>query len=171
MTPDLVREFGLLTLGTRLRRLGERLQLQTQAVLESSDLSVPVSHFPLLAALDRHGALSVGSLAEAIGVSQPAVTRQLGRLEADGLVESLVAAGDQRLREIQLSAAGRQLVTRAKRLSWPAIEAAVADACGADGPRLLAALAALEDALAAEPLDQRAARLAVPKKRARRASA
>ena len=92
MTPDLVREFGLLTLGTRLRRLGERLQLQTQAVLAASDLTVPVSHFPLLAALDRHGALSVGSLAEAIGVSQPAVTRQLGRLQADGLVEDIITA-------------------------------------------------------------------------------
>lgn len=169
MTPDLVREFGLLTLGTRLRRLGERLQQQTQAVLESSDLTVPASHFPLLAALDRHGALCVGSLAEAIGVSQPAVTRQLGKLQADGLVESQAATGDQRLREVLLTKAGRQLVARAKRVSWPAVEAAVTDACGADGPKLLAALAALEDALAAQPLAERAQRLAL--KRARHASA
>lgn len=170
MTPDLVREFGLLTLGTRLRRLGERLQLQTQTVLEASDLSVPASHFPVLAALDRHGALSVGGLAEAIGVSQPAVTRQLGKLEADGLLQSQPVPGDQRLREVTLTTAGRQLVTRAKRLSWPAIEAAVTDACGADGPKLLAALTALEDALAEEPLAERAARLAA-KPRGRHARA
>lgn len=160
MTADLVREYGLLTLGTRLRRLGERLQQQTQAVLASADLELPASHFPLLAALDRDGALSVGALAEAIGVSQPAVTRQLTRLEADALVESRPVRGDQRLREVVLSKAGQQLVTRAKRLTWPQIEAAVADACGDEGPRLLAALAALEDALAAQPLHERARRLA-----------
>ena len=169
MTADLVREYGMLTLGTRLRRLGERLQQQTQEVLAAADLPVPVSHFPLLAALDRDGALSVGGLAEAIGVSQPAVTRQLGRLEDDGLVESRTATGDQRLREVVLSKAGQQLVTRARRLTWPQIEAAVADACGADGPRLLGALAALEDALQAQTLGQRAARLAT--RRARHASA
>lgn len=160
MSDDLVREFGLLTLGTRLRRLGERLQQQTQVVLAAADLPVPASHFPLLAALDRDGSLSVGALAEAIGVSQPAVTRQLGRLESDGLVESLPAPGDQRLREVSLTKAGRQLVSRAKRLTWPVIEAAVADACGSQGPRLLASLAALEDALAREPLGERAGRLA-----------
>lgn len=169
MTADLVREYGLLTLGTRLRRLGERLQQQTQGVLASAGLEVPASHFPLLAALDRDGSLSVGALAEAIGVSQPAVTRQLGRLADDGLVESRPVPGDQRLREVALSKAGQQLVTRAKRLTWPQIEAAVADACGDEGPRLLAALAALEDALALQPLHERAQRLAG--RRSRHASA
>ncbi|MGH8201084.1 MAG: MarR family winged helix-turn-helix transcriptional regulator [Steroidobacteraceae bacterium] len=158
MITDIVRELGHLTLGSRLKRLGERLQSQTQVVLEEADMSVPASHFPLLAALDRLGPLSVGELAQAVGISQPGVSRMLENLQSDGLVTSQRHKGDRRLRPIVLTKAGQQLITRAKQLTWPRIEAAVAEACaGASGP-LLAQLAALEEALAATPLHVRAAR-------------
>ena len=51
MKQDVVKELGLLALGTRLKRIGERLQAQTQEVLEASGMETPASHFPLLAAL------------------------------------------------------------------------------------------------------------------------
>ena len=53
MIIDIVRELGHLTLGTRLKRLGERLQAQTQVLLAAADIGLPASHCPLLAALDR----------------------------------------------------------------------------------------------------------------------
>jgi DNA-binding MarR family transcriptional regulator len=159
MVRDVVREMGHLSLGSRLKRLGERLQAQTQALLAAAQISVPASHFPVLAALDLLGPLSVGELARAVGISQPGVSRMLENLQSDGLVASQRLGGDRRLRPIVLTKAGRQLVARAKRLTWPRIEAAVADACaGASGP-LLAQLSALEEALAAAPLHVRAARI------------
>jgi DNA-binding MarR family transcriptional regulator len=82
----------------------------------------------------------------------------LERLESEGLVKSERARGDRRVRPVTLTRSGRQLAARSKAILWPRIEAAVADACaGATGP-LLAQLAALEDALAAAPLQVRAAR-------------
>lgn len=159
MTEDAVKKLGYLALGTRLKRLGERLQAQTGVMLEQADISLPSSHFPVLAALDRLGSLSVGELTEALGVSQPGVTRLLDKLETEGLVESTQSANDRRVRTVALSKAGRQLISRSKREVWPIIEATVADACGGGDGSLLAALAALEDALAAEPLDIRAERL------------
>jgi DNA-binding MarR family transcriptional regulator len=160
MVRDVVRELGYLTLGSRLKRIGERLQGQAQALLEEAGISLSASCFPLLAALDRFGPLSVGELAEAVGVSQPGVTRVLDRLESEGLVKSKAPRGDRRVRPIALTPAGRQLIGRVKRVAWPKIEAAVADACaGAAGP-LLTQLAVLEDALAASPLRRRAARVA-----------
>lgn len=171
MNTDIVRELGFLTLGTRLKRIGERLQAHTQQLLGSSGLALPASHFPALAALDRLGPLSVGQIAQAIGVSQPGVTRQLGNLEAAGYVEAEAAGADLRLRTIRLTGAGRQLITHAKRSSWPVIEAAVADACGAGGRTLLAQLAALEDALEAQTLGERAERLAAAPRRKRHATA
>lgn len=158
MTEDVVKELGYLTLGTRLKRLGERLQSQTQVLLEAVGTAVPASHFPILAALDRVGALNVGDLTEAVGVSQPGVTRMLDKLEADGLVRSAQSAGDRRVRTIELSKAGRQLIARSKRVAWPLIEAAVAEACAGGARSLLTALAALEEALAAAPLNARAER-------------
>ena len=159
MVTDIVRELGHLTLGSRLKRLGERLQAQTEVMLAEADIGLPASHCPLLAALDRLGALSVGELAQAVGVSQPGVSRMLEKLQSDGFVASRRLKGDRRLRPIVLTKAGRQLIARSKDLAWPRVEAAVADACaGASGP-LLAQLSALEEALAAAPLHARAARI------------
>jgi DNA-binding MarR family transcriptional regulator len=159
MVEDVVKELGYLTLGTRLKRLGERLQAQTQVLLEHADVDLPASHFPLLAALERLGAMNVGELTEAVGMSQPGVTRLLDKLEAEGLVRSMQLADDRRVRTIALTKSGRQLTSRSKRIAWPMIEAAVADACAGPARPLLATLAALEDALAAAPLSVRTERL------------
>lgn len=159
MIDDVVKELGYLTLGTRLKRLGERLQSQTQVLLEAAGADLPASHFPVLAALDRLGPMSVGDLTEAVGVSQPGVTRLLDKLEADGWVRSEQLAGDRRVRTIELSKAGRQLISKSKRAAWPVIEAAVADACEGGAQSILPALAALEGALALLPLSARAERL------------
>ena len=159
MTIDIVRELGHLTLGTRLKRLGERLQAQTQVLLADAAIGLPASHCPVLAALDRLGPLSVGELAQAIGISQPGISRMLESLESDGLVASQRSAGDRRSRSITLTKGGRELVARAKQLAWPKVESAVADACAGGSGSLLARLSALEDALAEGPLHVRAARI------------
>src|SRR5256885_16046201 len=94
---DVVKELGYLTLGTRLKRLGERLQAQTQVLLEGAGIGFPASHFPILAALERLGPLSVGELTEALGVTQPGVTRLLDKLESEGWVQSGQLANDRRV--------------------------------------------------------------------------
>ena len=53
MITDIVRELGHLALGSRLKRLGERLQAQTQVMLAQADISVPASHLPVLAEIGR----------------------------------------------------------------------------------------------------------------------
>jgi len=156
---DVVKELGYLALGTRLKRLGERLQAQTQVVLESAGIDVPAAHFPVLAALGRLGALSVGELTEAVGMSQPGVTRLLDKLAADGLVQSSQSVADRRVRTIELTKSGRQLISKAQRSVWPIVEAAVADACAGPARSLLPVLTALEDALARTSLNERAQRL------------
>src|SRR5579872_2405247 len=158
MVEDVVRELGYLTLGSRLKRIGERLQAQAQVLMKEAGISLTASHYPFLAALDRLGPLSVGELAEAVGVSQPGVTRILEKLQEEGLVTSGKTVGDRRVRPVVLTRAGRQLISRSRQAVWPRIEAAVTDACaGLSGP-LLAQLVALEDALAKAPLHVRAAR-------------
>ncbi|HEY9107500.1 MAG TPA: MarR family transcriptional regulator [Roseateles sp.] len=155
MVEDVVRELGHLSLGTRLKRIGETLQAQTQAVLAAHGFEQPAAYFPLLAALDRLGPLSVGELSQAIGVSQPVITRSLRGLEDDGLIGSETSEEDRRVRRIALSRKGRGLVQRSQREAWPAIEAAVAQACDGLKGDLLTQLAALEDALAEMSLQQR----------------
>lgn len=156
---DVVQVLGHLTLGTRLRRIGERLQADTQALLERSGFDVPAAHFPVLVALDRLGPLSVGELALALGIRQPGVTRTVNRLEARGWVVSGRDERDLRVRRLTLTPEGQQLVARSRRDVWPRIEAAVADACSELSGPLLDQLTALEQALATTPLAERARRL------------
>ncbi|GAB4069123.1 MarR family transcriptional regulator [Ancylobacter sonchi] len=153
---DILRALGHLALGSRLKRLGEQLQADTQHLLDELDPLLPSGQHPFLAALDRLGPLTVGDLAQALGVSQPGVTRTVVRLVERGLVETGPGPDDQRQKIVALSAAGRELVEAAKAELWPRIDAAVAELCaGLDGP-LLAQLAAIEDRLAAAPLHRRA---------------
>jgi DNA-binding MarR family transcriptional regulator len=159
MSTDVIEELGYLALGTRLKRLGERLQAQTQGLLEEAGIELPASHFPILAGLDRLGPLSVGEIAEAVGMSQPGVTRMLDKLQSDGWVKSTSTSGDRRVRTIALTAAGEKLVASSKRTVWPRIESAVADACKGRGESLLPALAALEESLMEASLSARADRL------------
>lgn len=155
MVEDVVKELGHLSLGTRLKRIGESLQAQTQAVLAARGFEQPAAWFPLLAALDRLGPLSVGELSQAVGVSQPVITRSLRGLEDEGLIGSEASQQDRRVRRIALSCKGQMLVERSQSAAWPAIEAAVAQACAGLEGDLLAQLAALEDALIEAPLMQR----------------
>lgn len=156
---DVVRSLGLLCLGTRLKRIGEQLQQDAQALLEDETPALPASQHPLLAALDRLGPLTIGDLALALGVTQPGVTRHVSRLTKLRLVELDTRRDDQRQRVVRLSPSGQQLVDMAKRSIWPRLEGAVADLCaGLDGP-LLVQLAAIEDGLKEASLAVRAERV------------
>ncbi len=153
---DVVRELGLLSLGTRLKRIGDRLQADTQEIMNGFELSLTSAQFPYLAALDRLGPLAIGELSQALGVAQPGVTRSINQLGGLGFVEVVPVSGDQRRRVIALSQRGRSLVAKARDEIWPRIEAAVADLCGESSTDLLALLGAMEDGLSQRTLAQRA---------------
>jgi hypothetical protein len=53
-TEDIVRSFGFLTLGSRLKRIGERLQADTQRIMDDMELALQASQYPFLASVDRH---------------------------------------------------------------------------------------------------------------------
>jgi len=155
MVEDIVRTYGYLTLGSRMRRIGERLQADTQRIMDEMGVPLQASQYPLLAALDRLGALPIGELAAAVGITQPGATRSVGQLARIGMVRAVPAPDDQRQRIVSLTRKGEEQVEYAKRAVWPRIEAAVADLCDGLGGPLLVQLAAIEDGLAALPLERR----------------
>jgi DNA-binding MarR family transcriptional regulator len=156
---DIVRRGGHMTLGSRLKRLGERMQGDVARFMEEVGIGGQPSVPPLLAALEGKDSLTINELVEAVGISQPGVTRSIGQLERAGLVEIRRTQNDRRSKAVALTQKGRDLVGRCREELWPYIEAAVADVCaGLDGP-LLNQLAAIEEALAEKPLDRRAAEM------------
>ncbi|HEY6631891.1 MAG TPA: MarR family transcriptional regulator [Rhizobiaceae bacterium] len=155
MVEDVVRALGFLTLGTRMKRLGEWLQADTQRIIDGLGAPLQASQYPFLAAVDRLGPITVGELADAIGITQPGATRTVGQLVELGVLESATAPDDQRRRIVSLTEEGKRLVAAAKRDVWPRIKDAIASLCAdVDGP-LLDQLTTIEDGLAAVPLDHR----------------
>ena len=152
---DVIRDMGAGFLGSRLKRLGERMQAGAARVLSAAGLEVQPAHMPLLVALDGH-ALTVGQLVQAVGISQPGVTRGVGQLARLGLVRAETGI-DQRQRRISLTDDGAAAVARAKLFVWPQVTEAVERLLGGRSSDLLAIIADVEDALAVTPLDDLAA--------------
>lgn len=158
MVDDVVREMGYLTLGSRFRRIGERFQSEVQRMLDDLGLPVQSSQLPALAAIDRLGPLTVGDLADAIGITQPGATRIMTQLSEIGLFDVRQSSEDQRRRLISLTDKGRQLVETSRRDLWPRIDAAVAEICSDLTGPLLEQLTAIERDLETTPLHRRIAR-------------
>jgi GNAT superfamily N-acetyltransferase len=152
---DVIREMGAGFLGSRLKRLGERMQAGAAKVIAGAGLEAQPAHMPLLVALDGR-ALTIGQLVQAVGISQPGVTRGVGQLVDMGLVRAEMGR-DQRHRTISLTDAGDAAIARAKLHVWPRVTEAVDTLLAGRAGELLAILADVEDALAATPLDQLAA--------------
>ena len=156
MAGDLLKERGYLFLGSRLKRLAERMQSEVVHVGERAGLPIQPSQYPLLATLDRYGPQTIGELTEAMELSQPTVTRSVSRLIEMGLVEVGRLHRDQRHKTISLTPAGQSAMAASKALVWPRIEAAVSKMLAPLSGSFLDQIAAIEAMLAERPLDQRA---------------
>lgn len=149
---DILRDLGPLALGSRLKRLSDRLLADAARIHRESEHHLPPGQFPLIAALDRYGPMTVNDAAAALGVSQPAATRAASEAVKCGLVESESPASDRRVRRLSLTDFGAESVARMKFEMWPRMEAAArALTRGASG-QLLRDLAVIEDRLAERSL-------------------
>jgi DNA-binding MarR family transcriptional regulator len=155
MGEDVVRDLGYTMLGSRLKRLGERMQADVSRLFKREGLALVPAHYATLKALQRNGEQTVGGLARRLGVAQPGVTRTIALLEAGGLVRSVQRGSDQRLKTIALTKKGEAMVTQVGQIIEPVVVRALSDICaGLRGP-ILEQLSAIEDALENSPLDER----------------
>lgn len=140
-----------------MKRLAERLQ--ADAAIAHARMGYPMkpAQFPLLVALDARGPLTVGEAVDALGVSQPSVTRTLGSLIALDLVETERDPGDSRVKRIRLTSEGEALIERMRRDLWPRIDRAAAAL--AEGPPgdLLELITRVENAMHGKALEARIA--------------
>jgi DNA-binding MarR family transcriptional regulator len=155
MNEDVVRDLGYTMLGSRLKRLGERMQADVGRMFRREGLALVPAHYATLKALQRHGELTVGRLAQSLGVAQPGTTRTLALLEAGGLVRTVQRGSDQRTKTIALTEKGEATVAQVSREIEPMVVRALSDICAGLEGTILVQLDAIEDALERSPLDER----------------
>ena len=131
-------------LGTQLRHLIELLDDGVSEANDYAGLRYRPRYTPIVRALAGGDALTIGQLADAAGISQPAATQTVGVMVKDGLVDVEPGPIDARQRVVALSARGRELLPRLQR-AWQATDRAAAglDAESALSTAVAAALAAL----------------------------
>jgi DNA-binding MarR family transcriptional regulator/GNAT superfamily N-acetyltransferase len=162
MQADVIRDRQHLFLGSRLKRLAEQMQGDVVLVAQRAGIPIQPGQYPLLATLDEYGPQSVGDLARAMGMSQPAITKNANRLLKAGLVEINRFDTDKRQKLVSLSSAGRRALEHSKHAVWPLVEAAVKEVIDDLSGPLLEQIATVEARLAACPLSRRAGVAAAP---------
>ncbi len=86
--------------------------------------------FSILAALNQQDAVSIGLLADILGLERTTLTRNLTPLEAMGLVRSQADGADKRVRAVALTPAGHDKL-RLAMPHWAAAQASSLAAAGA----------------------------------------
>ena len=111
-----------------------------------SDLKMPYAQARVLALVDELGPARVTTLAAADDCSQPSMTAQLLRLEADGLVTRTPDPADARATLVGLTADGAAALARLRRARGAALRP-VLDAVSPDEERLRDAVSLLAELL------------------------
>lgn len=155
MTDDIVKRKGYLTLGSRLKRISDRLQMEVQDLMDQGGVPIQAFQYPLLASLDENGPMDIGSLAKTLGVSQPGVTRNVSQLSEQGIVRLTRGAKDRRQRIVALTDAGQEIVDHGRSTLWPQIETCLHEIISQQPSTLLDHLNHLETGLRSSSFVQR----------------
>ncbi|MEZ5145104.1 MAG: MarR family transcriptional regulator [Acidimicrobiales bacterium] len=139
LDPELVSRLRLAVM-----RLARRMRQQGNQALTPSQLST-------LSTIERDGPLTLGRVAELENVQPPSVSRIVGALEGDGLVERMVHETDRRSALVAITPAGEGALEaiRSDREAW--LGEQVARLTPGERRRLDAALPVLERLLGSTP--------------------
>lgn len=81
-------------------------------LLTASDVKLDRALFPLLSRLAMHEPLNTVDLANLVGRDHSTVSRQVAKLEDEGLVERVAVPTDKRARFLKTTAAGQRLLAQ-----------------------------------------------------------
>jgi MarR family transcriptional regulator, organic hydroperoxide resistance regulator len=151
---DLISAYGSAAVGLRLRRLSERIDREARAVYKHAGIDFEQRWVGVLVLLIERRAVTVGELAEALGITQPSVSQTLRSLQAAKLVAARTDPRDPRRRIQSLTEAGLQLVERARPV-WEALMEAARD-LDRKGIDIVTPLARIEQELDKKSLYERA---------------
>src|ERR1700722_1518582 len=97
---DYLATHGINALGSRLRRLLERLDRDVAAIYRAANICFEARWFPVFIALHDNGPLTVGALSERLGVTHAAISQVRAALEAEGLIAATQDPADGRRQQL-----------------------------------------------------------------------
>lgn len=144
-SPDYISTQAGSALGARLRRLSDRIDREADSLYQALELDFEQRWFGVVNQLLLREAMTVGEIAEALGVTHAAVSQVRSALTERGLIVSDVDPKDSRKKTLRLSASGKRLATKLAP-TWTALNA-VARELDTEAGQVTRALERLENAL------------------------
>ncbi|CAM3419116.1 HTH-type transcriptional repressor NicR [Klebsiella spallanzanii] len=86
--------------------------VRDEQILQAAGVQLDQILFPLLVAIGRRGPVGVVELADSLGRDYTTVSRQVKKLEAQGLALKQPNAKDRRISEVSLSETGQAMIDR-----------------------------------------------------------
>lgn len=156
MSGDILKDMNYLFIGSRMKRLAERMQSDAlQIFKDCGHENFASGMMPILATLDRDGPVGISHLMTTIGISQPAITRSVSQMKTAGYVSLNRDETDQRQKIVSLTPQGKALTAMIRASVWPKISASARNLLeDLEGP-LLEQMSELESRLAEQPLYKR----------------
>lgn len=154
VTNDYLDELGELALGSRLKRLSEKMMADAASVYRHFDIDVQPKWFTLLALLHEKGPVSVVQASEYLGLTQPAISQFCRQLSGAEYISVEAAKTDSRVRLMSLTTKGHKQIARMLPM-WVAVDKAAKELCTEFENDFYQSLRKFELALAKRTLKQR----------------
>lgn len=107
-----LEEYGELFLGTRLKRLSDTLFDEVDKIFAAQDINLSARVTSIIFMLHQHGSAGITQIADALGITHPAVNQMSKKLNKLGYIENKPDPNDDRRRLLTLTYDGEQLVEK-----------------------------------------------------------
>ena len=151
---DLIKELGPLALGSRLRRLSERLMRDISRVYDAQQVEFEPRWFAVTYLLKQEGAMNVTAIARALGLTHPAINQIADAMVRQGLLIGNKRKTDERQRVLSLTLKAKEMVKQLTPV-WEEIEAANRELLRTAGKDLLTMVSRIEKELDKTDMYQR----------------
>lgn len=149
-------QLGVLALGSRLRRLSDKIMADGALVYQQAGISFDPKWFPVFKLLSTESPLGIMEIASKLEISHPYVIKLIKSLESNGYVENTSHSKDARKRAIKLSKTGISLCDSLEPI-WADISRTMESVLREHKNGLYTNLIEMEKLLEDQSLDQRVA--------------
>jgi len=153
---DLIKQLGTLALASRLRQLSDALMQGVDRLYKEQKVIFHPRWFPVAYLLKQKSPMSVTEIAEAVGLTHPAVNQTAAQMTRHGLLLSRKDKNDERRRLLSLSKKGFQTVETLAPL-WEIIQKCADELLQESGYDFLDAVTKIEKMLEKMNMYQRVA--------------
>lgn len=142
MENDFLKELAFLGVTARIKRLSESLFYSIKDLYQAQNITIEPSWHLVFLVLKERQQMTMLDLAQVLGLSKPAVTKMIRKMEGQGYVAIRTDRTDHRKKRVVLSAKAQKELPQLERI-WEAGQQAVEQML-ATNPHFMQALEELE---------------------------